>query len=124
MGKGKRSRNIRRQEVQSFSLSHQQQKAMEKEIRAQILEHDKEYWLDLDACVLWTLHKCFGFGATRLKRFFDDFSAEHERLRKHYEIDDNRWLCRYLLKRDLGIDVEAGEKEFENNKGDMDHGIS
>ena len=118
MGKGSRSRAMRQQEVSAFRLTPAQQKALRREIKDQILEHDKEYWLDIDACTLWVLHECFGFGATRLKRFFDAFSKEHDRLREYYMLDDdtNRWICRYLLKRDLGIDVEEWEREAEQNQ--------
>lgn len=92
---------------------------MRKEIKAQILESDKRYWLDMDAAVLWALHKEFGFGAKRLRRFFDCFSVVHEEMRNYYQLDDdtNTWLCRYLLKQDVGVDVEAWEKEFEKQNG-------
>ena len=95
---------------------------MQKEIRRQIAEHDKEYWLDMDACVLWVLHARFGFGATRLKRFFDAFSEEHKRLSEKYQMDDDtRFLCRYLLKQDLGINVEDWEAEALKNTEDSTH---
>lgn len=115
MGKGTRLRRERQKEQNAFSLTPPQEKAMRKEINAQILESDKRYWLDMDAAVLWTLHKEFGFGAKRLKRFFDRFAVIHKEMREYYQLDDdtNTWLCRYLLNRDVGVDVEAWEKEFE-----------
>ena len=92
---------------------------MHKEIKSQLLDYDKSYFLDMDAAVLWALHKEFGFGLKRLRRFFDRFSAIHEDLRNYYQLDDdtNTWLCRYLLKRDVGVDVEAWEKELEKKNG-------
>ena len=44
--------------------------AMMHEINQQILAKDKEYQLDIDTMVLWTLHQCYGWGATRLKKFY------------------------------------------------------
>lgn len=115
MGKGARARRERQQEQEAFHLTRPQEKAMRKEINAQILERDAVYWLDMDAAVLWTLHEKFGFGAKRLRRFFEAFAAVHENLRDYYQLDDdtNTWICRYLLKRNVGVDVEAWEKEFD-----------
>ena len=112
MGKGSRLRRERQQGEQSFSLSPSQRKAMNKEINRQVLERDKTYWLDIDAMTLWALHEVFGFGPSRLKRFFDAFDNIHEDLRKHYELstDDQTWLVRQKLK-DMGVDVAAWEKE-------------
>ena len=92
---------------------------MRKEINTQIMERDKQYWLDMDAAVLYSLHKEFGFGAGRLRRFFDRFSVVHEDLRQHYQLDidePDAWICRYLLKQETGADVEAWEKEYSNGK--------
>lgn len=119
MGKGSRLRRERQQQENSFSLTSPQKKAMRKEINAQILERDTRYWLDMDAAVMWALHKEFGFGAKRLRRFFNAFSTVHEELREHYQLDDdtNTWLCRHLLKEKVGVDVEAWEKEFDEKHG-------
>ena len=115
MGKGARARRERQKEQEAFHLTRSQEKAMHKEIKSQLLDYDKQYFLDMDAAVLWALHKEFGFGAKRLRRFFDRFEKVHEDLRSYYQLDDdtNTWLCRYLLQRDVGIDVEALEKELE-----------
>ena len=114
MGKGKRLRYVRQAEQQAFTLSKSQEKAMRKEINAQILESDKQYWLDMDAAVMWALHEAFGFGRKRLRRFFDAFSTVHADLRKTYQIDGSiTWKCRELLKSKVKVDVEAWEDEYE-----------
>lgn len=115
MGKGNRSREQRRQEVSAFSLTPAQRKAMNQEINAQIAEKEKQYYLDMDAAVLYSLHQTFGFGKKRLRMFFDAFAIQHEELRQRYQLDDdtNTWLCRRLLKEEVGVDVEAWEKEFD-----------
>lgn len=38
------------------------QEAMDKEIKRQLLERVEELELDIDAAILWTLHKRFEFG--------------------------------------------------------------
>ena len=86
-------------------------KAMNIEINRQILEADTKYSTDVDAMILWVLHSCFGFGKKRLKRFYDEFSAEHQRLREYYEMpDDGAWLCKHKLK-DIGVDVDKWNDE-------------
>ena len=72
MGKGKRNREAR---SQPYQMSRAESKAMKREINNQILKSDAEYYYDMDACVLWALHEVFGFGYTRLKRFFDVLNA-------------------------------------------------
>ncbi len=69
---------------------------MNVEINRQILEHDTAFSLDFDSTVLWVLHVCFGFGKKRLRRFWDAFAQEHDRLREYYQMDpeDSGWLCR------------------------------
>src|SRR5574344_211392 len=86
-------------------------KAMNIEINRQILEADAKYSTDVDAMILWVLHSCFGFGKKRLRRFYDEFSAEHQRLREYYEMpDDSAWLCKHKLK-DIGVDVDEWNNE-------------
>lgn len=118
MGKGARARRERQQEQAAFHLTPAQKKAMNREINAQILEKDKQYWLDMDAAVMWALHEEFRFGKKRLRRFFVRFAAIHTELREHYQLDDdtNTWLCRHLLREKTGVDVEAWEKEYEHEQ--------
>lgn len=100
-----------------------EKKAMEMEINRQIIEADKRYTDDIDAMVLYTLAVHLGFGPKRLRRFYEAFAAEHDRLIQHYEMpDDYTWLCKEELKK-IGVDVEAWNRErevfmtFVNNNG-------
>lgn len=61
-------------------LSAAEKKAMDMEINRQIVEADRRYADDIDAMVLYTLHVHLGFGKKRLRKFYDAFSAEHDRL--------------------------------------------
>ena len=88
-----------------------ERKAMELEISRQILEADRKYTNDVDAMVLYTLHVHLGFGAKRLRRFYEAFNREHEQLVSYYQLpDDGAWLCMQKLK-DIGVDVEQWNKE-------------
>lgn len=66
--------------------------------------------MDYDTYVFWVLHKWFGFGPVRLRRFFDRYVSD---IRKHQ--DEYRDLTaekmREALKHNIGVDVEAWERE-------------
>lgn len=92
-------------------MTSAEKKAMEIEINRQLVEADRRYTDDIDAMVLYTLNVYLGFGAKRLRDFYDALSAEHDRLIKHYQMpDDYTWLCKEMLKR-IGVDVEAWNNE-------------
>lgn len=90
-----------------WKANQSQQKAMEKEIRRQILEWDEKHSMDVDSAILWALHESFGFGKKRLRRFWESVSKLHRELRDYYQMDpeDNGWICRQNLKK-IGVDVE------------------
>lgn len=89
----------------SFSLN--EKKAIEREIQNQLAEYDKNHAKELSAMVLWVLHNEFGFGKTRLKRFYDIYATAVDGLINRYDLDDSDqiWLCTKKLK-DAGIDIE------------------
>lgn len=92
-------------------LTAVEKKAMDMEINRQIVEADRRYTDDIDAMVLYTLRVHLGFGVKRLRRFYEAFSAEHDRLIQHYEMpDDYVWLCKEKLK-EIGVDVGAWNRE-------------
>ena len=67
-------------------LTAAERKAMDMEINRQIVEADRRYADDIDAMVLYTLHVHLGFGKKRLRKFYDAFSAEHDRLIQYYQM--------------------------------------
>lgn len=88
-----------------------ERKAMEMEINRQIIEADKRYTDDIDAMVLYTLSVHLGFGPKRLRKFYEAFAAEHDRLVQHYEMpEEYPWLCKEMLKK-IGVDVEQWNRE-------------
>lgn len=88
--------------------------AMLHEINQQCVEADERLSLDIDAVVLWTLHRHLGFGVKRLHRFYLAMAAEHRRMCEYYQMDDT-YPERYKLK-ELGADIEAWQKEVLANE--------
>lgn len=91
--------------------------AVRHEINQQILEQDKQFTLDLDTMVLWTLHSRRGWGAKRLREFYLDMFEEHLRMREFYELDD-LYPERHKLK-EIGVDIEAWYKELFDDQGNF-----
>lgn len=89
--------------------------AMNHEVNQQLLKLDKQFTLDVDTMVLWTLHSRYGFGPKRLKQFYKDMFEEHLRMREYYELDD-LYPERQKLK-DIGVDVEAWFDSLFDEKG-------
>ena len=84
------------------------------EIKKQILEHDRAFDLEYESIILYTLHTEFGFGAKRLRRFWEARDKAHEEMRERYEFEEHSeraWLARRKLKDELGIDIEKWYNE-------------
>ena len=80
------------------------------EIRKNLLEREKSMAIDIDTCVLWTLHVKYGWGKQRLKKFYKELFEEHLRMRKFYDTDEP-YPERMKLK-EKGADVEAWYNEL------------
>jgi hypothetical protein len=103
--------------VYGASLTATEKKAMNMEIQRQLAEYDRKHVLEIDAMVLWLLHKVYGFGPKRLKKFFDALAPATDELVKRYEMDDSDkvWLCTHMLK-EYGVDIKTWNKERGNNQ--------
>ena len=95
------------------SLNKAEQKALDQEIKRQIVEHDNRFDIDKESMILWMLHTEFGFGPKRLKRAWELFYSESQKLRDYYLLDegDEPWIARQKLK-EIGCDVEAWYQEW------------
>ena len=92
-------------------LTVAERKALEIEIRKQIAESEKQFELDMDSMVLWTLHEKLGLGAKRLKEFYKAIKQGHDELTKYYMIEDYPWICRRGLE-EIGVNIEEWDKEI------------
>ena len=93
-------------------LTAKERQAMNLEIDRQIAEHERQHAIDLDILILYVLHTHLGFGKKRLRRFYDAFNVEHDKLIARYEMppEDNVWLADVKLK-EIGVDVAAWDAE-------------
>lgn len=98
--------------VYGAALTAAEKKAMDIEIKKQLIEMDKKFTNDLDATILYYLHVRYGFGFKRLKDFYMGFGKFHKELIEYYQMEDSddAWLCTHNLK-DLGVDLEEWSKE-------------
>ena len=94
-------------------LTAAEKRAMQIEINRQIAESDRQHANDIDAMVLYVLHTHLGFGKKRLRRFYEAFIVEYNKLIEHYEMPDSgAWLADVMLKQ-TGVDVAAWNAEQE-----------
>lgn len=97
-------------------LNKNEQRALEHEIKVQIIERDLDFDMDKESSILWMLHVHFGFGPKRLKKAWKLFYSETVKLREYYQMEpeDDGWLARKKLK-ELGCDVEAWYEEIKRS---------
>lgn len=95
---------------------------VDKAVRQEFLKKDREFTLDMDTIYLWTLHRVFGWGYTRLKRFYLEVFKEHLRMRKFYEMDD-LYPERKKLKEEVGIDLEEWYSKLFEDNGEFKSGV-
>ena len=91
--------------------------AMIHEINQQILQKDKDYQLDIDTMVLWSLNQFAGWGSKKLKDFYYFMFKEHLRMREFYELDD-LYPERHKLK-EKGVDIEEWYKDLFDEEGNF-----
>ncbi len=98
--------------VYGMDLTAKERKAMNMEINRQIAEADRQYRNNVDAMILYALHVHLGFGKKRLRRFYEAFNEDHQRLLDYYELpeSDGAWIADRKLK-EIGVDVEAWNNE-------------
>lgn len=93
-------------------LTAAEKKAMDMEIQRELAEYDRKHLAEIDATILWVLHEQFGFGAKRLREYYDAYHDRIGELIERYELDngDDLWLCTQKLKK-VGVDIEAWHKK-------------
>lgn len=97
-------------------LTNRERKALENEINRQTAQNVKNLSLNLQALVLWQLHEQRGWGKKQLLEFQKAFLPAIKELQRFYELEnasETDFVCRYKLKNEVGIDVEALDEMFE-----------
>ena len=98
-------------QIYKVELTPKEQKAMDEHINRQIIERHREFTDDVDYMIMHILHTEFGFGLTRLRRFYDTFNAENDALVKHYEMADAGTYIARKEMNDIGCDIEQWNRE-------------
>lgn len=115
MGKGSRQRKQRAEEqaaAKEYMGTEVSQKALNKEINEELVKANDRFYKDEVSVILWVLHQLTGWGAIRLKRYFDTYTPAWEELKRHYQVsdDDVPWITKKLLK-DIGVDLDEWMKD-------------
>ena len=85
---------------------------MKAEIKKQILLENKQYDIDIDAVVLYTLYSHLGFGKKRLRRFWEALKKNRDEMVKHYQMPDYPFICHKALE-EIGVNIKEWSKEIE-----------
>ena len=103
-------------QIFKVNLNKKEQKALDDEITRQTIERHREFTDDFDYMIMHLLHKHFGFGLTRLRRFYDLFCEENEAIIKHYEMPDAGVYIARKEMNDIGCNIEEWNREKDNGK--------
>lgn len=98
-------------------FSNAQKQSLKSEIRKQCVAQTQQYEMLIDTVSLWVLHTHFGFGAERLKHFYEAVFTERKAMQERYEgtdSDDMAEFAMYSKLKERSIDIkemfEAQEK--------------
>ena len=97
-------------------LPNKTRKAINDEINRQTGENVRKLSNNIQALVLWSLHKQLGFGKKRLLRFQKNFLPLIQELQDYYQLDnasETEFVCLNKLKNEVGIDVDNFNKMFQ-----------
>lgn len=108
---------VKPSEMKEMVLNGPAKTIMKQELNQHILDLDKQFTLDIDTMVLWTLHSRYGWGKKRLKQFYVDMFDEHLAMRARYEVGE-MYPERQKLK-EVGVDVEAWFNSLFDDKGNF-----
>lgn len=104
-------------QIYGAKLTSAEKKALNIEAGRTLAEYLRNNQLEIEAVVIAKLRQATGWGETRLKRFYDQFDSELDKLIGRYEMTDADapWLCTKLLKEE-GFDIEQWHREKHPNE--------
>lgn len=100
-----------RGKIFKVQFTPQEQKAMDEEINRQVIERHQQFTDDFDYMVMRILHEHFGFGLTRLRRFYDLFAEDNDDLIEHYEMPDAGVYIARKEMNEIGCNIEKWNQE-------------
>lgn len=85
-----------------------------KALKRCIVDENEKYEKDVEAMMVWVLHKYYGFGLKRLLTFRGYFIKEFKHMKSYYESDD-LYPVHCKLK-EMGYDIDSlMETDKRNN---------
>ena len=97
--------------LRRYSMSKEEKRALQAEVSRQARQISDRFALELDATILWALHSEFGFGADRLRRFYDCVYQNREALLRRYDMHDDAEFILLHKLREIGADVRKWSEE-------------
>lgn len=94
-----------------YKMSREEKRAFDAEIARQARQITDRFALELDATILWALHTEFGFGAERLRRFYDCVAESREALLRHYEMEEDSQFILLYKPKEIGVDLKKWDAE-------------
>ena len=97
-------------------LSNKERKEIEQAVRKETAKNVKDLSLNLQAIVLWNIHKQLGFGQRRLIEFQRSFLPLIKELQDFYmaeSSEETEFILLYKLKNEVGVDVRELNDMFE-----------
>ncbi len=98
-------------QIIKVELTPKERKALDEETKRYVLAQHQQFGDDVDYMIMRILHNHFGFGLTRLRRFYEAFHADNDTLVKHYEMPDAGVYIARKEMNDIGCDIEKWNKE-------------
>ena len=100
--------------IYDVDLTPKEQKAMEEKANQLLAIRHREFADDVDYMILHILHRHFGFGPTRLRRFYEAFIVENEALIKRYEMSD---AGTYIARKEMNA-IGCNVEEWNNERSE------
>ena len=98
-------------QIFGVDFTPKEQRVIDEEINRQVIEQHQKYTDDFDYMVMKILHQEFGFGLTRLKRFYEAFTTKNDALVKHYEMPDAGVYIARKEMNEIGCNIEKWNSE-------------
>ena len=100
--------------IYDVDLTPKEQKAMEEKANQLLAIRHREFADDVDYMILYILHRYFGFGPTRLRRFYEVFIVANEALIKRYEMSD---AGTYIARKEMNA-IGCNVEEWNNERSE------
>lgn len=99
-----------------ITLSSQERKALEEEVKKQCVETTEQYELDIDTAWVYAIRKRLNIGSKRMAEIYGDMFELRAQMQDFYKAERNDNIAEFAMRYELknaGIDVE---KMYADNK--------